>query len=75
MGSGLAVAGTFSYHWSGPPGDRWIAVGVAISARLSECVRHVTPVDERILHIRFEHTSVFMTVLAVYAPRGPRVKR
>ena len=41
---------------------------MAISNRLSECVRQVTPVDERILHIRLEHTCGFMTVVAVYAP-------
>ena len=41
---------------------------MAISTRLSKCVRQVTPVDERILHIRLEHTCGFMTVVAVYAP-------
>ena len=40
----------------------------SISTRLSECVRQVTPVDDRILHIRLEHTCGFMTVVAVYAP-------
>ena len=68
LGSGSAVAGAYSYHWSGPPNARQRGVGVAISTRLSECVRQVTPVDDRILHIRLEHTCGFMTVVAVYAP-------
>ena len=55
LGSGSAVAGAYSYHWSGPPNARLRGVGVAISTRLSECVRQVTLVDEKILHIKLEH--------------------
>ena len=40
---------------------------MAISARLSECVRQVTLVDDSILHFRLGHTYGLMTVVAVYA--------
>ena len=49
LGSGSAVAEAYSYHWSGPSDVKLRGVGTAISARLRECVRLVTPVDERIL--------------------------
>ena len=68
LDSGSAVAGAYSYHWSGRTDVRLGGVAVAISSRLSECVRQVTAVDERILHVRLEHTCGFMSVVAVYAP-------
>ena len=52
--SGSGVVEAYSCHWSGSPDLRQRGFDVAISARLSECVRQVTPVDERILHLRLE---------------------
>ena len=40
---------------------------LAVSTRLSECVKQVTSVDERIIHVRLTHICGFMTVVAVYA--------
>ena len=39
-----------------------------ISARLSECIRQVPPVDDRILLIRLKLTCGLMTAVAVYTP-------
>ena len=52
-------------HWSGPPAIRRTRVDVAISTLLSDCVRQATPVDERIPHLRLEHTCGFIIVVAV----------
>ena len=41
---------------------------MANSTRLSEFVRQVTAVDERILFIKLENNCGFMTVVAIYAP-------
>ena len=41
--SASGLPGVYFYHWSGPPDDRQLEVGTAISARLSEYVRQVPP--------------------------------
>ena len=41
---------------------------MAISARLIECVRQVTSVDDMIFHVRLEYTCVLLTVVVVNAP-------
>ena len=64
MESGSAVA--YFYRCSGSPDGRLRRVGLAISARLSESVKQVTRVYEKILHIRLENTCGFMTVVAIY---------
>ena len=70
MGSDSTVVGAYSYLWLGALDARRRGVGMAISTRLSECDRQVTPVDERL-----EHTCGFMTVAAVYAPPGDHLLR
>ena len=45
---------TTTGQWSGPPEVKLRGVGVGISNQMSERLRQVTQVDERIFHIRLE---------------------
>ena len=39
---------------------------MTISNWLSDCIRHVTAVDERIVRLRHKHTCGFVSAMAVY---------
>ena len=56
-------------------GEELVCKGVATSTRLRECIRQVTLADERILHVRLEHTCEFMTFVGVCAPPEDQLLR
>ena len=48
------------------PVSVWVAIG--IPSQLRSSVVEVTPVDERIMRVRLNHTFSFMSLVAVDAP-------
>ena len=47
---------------------------MAIAASLRGYIKLFSTVDEKILHIKLEHTCGFITLVAAYTPLHPRTK-
>ncbi|KAG0720949.1 hypothetical protein GWK47_047408 [Chionoecetes opilio] len=65
--SGETSSGGYTCYWSDMSNCHRIR-RVGISIKLQPSVVEVTPVDERIMRVRMQHTLDFMSLVAVYGP-------